>query len=63
MSKTEVPDQEKEKEKDKLTFVLEGSLKVTRGKKKVTQYSYIQKCWGIVRVVKEEMNFLLNVQK
>lgn len=51
MSKTEVPDQEKEKEKDKLTFVLEGSLKVTRGKKKVTQYSYIQKCWGIVRVV------------
>ncbi|XP_070252631.1 sperm-associated antigen 17 isoform X6 [Myotis yumanensis] len=27
MSKTEIPDQEKEKEKEKLTFVLEGSLK------------------------------------
>lgn len=34
MSKTEIPDQEKEKEKEKLTFVLEGSLKVIQGKEK-----------------------------
>lgn len=28
MSKTDIPDQEKEKEKEKIPFVLEGSLKV-----------------------------------
>lgn len=32
MSKTEIVDQEKEKEKEKIPFILEGSLKVIQGK-------------------------------
>lgn len=31
MSKAEITDPEKEKEKEKITFILEGSLKVIQG--------------------------------
>lgn len=47
MSKTEIPDQEKEKEKEKMTFVLEGSLKVIQGKKKkMTLSNHIVRNFG-----------------
>lgn len=42
MSKTEIADQEKEKEKEKIPFILEGSLKVIQEKTNDTESLQIQ---------------------